>query len=247
MKYKAAEIEFMNSEHRANGPADDLVGAAIDSLFGSAGHMEKADQTNPTPMTPTPELEAKIKDFASRWKAIEKKSAADPKLAKTVKPFHDHWLQFYGNWQAGSKDVTDVNAVAADLRAAQDYAGIAKYTDYTHVRGIDTSDELGKEVIDYTKYPWCQPCKDVLPDFVCKTVDYCPGGVRVSDIPWWVWAVGASGVAGLAVMIYGSFKAAPYVAQAAPYVLSVIPETAPLGVAWAQARAAEQQAQSMRR
>lgn len=87
----------------------------------------------------------------------------------------------------------------------------------------------------------CDPCTKDYSTAWCKATNACPGTIGIGDIPLWVWALGATGVAAFTALAYTSFKAAPY-------VLSVIPQTAPVGAAWMQARAADaQQAESTRR
>jgi|SRR5271166_137201 len=84
----------------------------------------------------------------------------------------------------------------------------------------------------------CDPCKKDYSVAFCKVINSCPGSVGIGDIPWWVWALGATGAAGFAALTYTAFKAAPYVMPI------VAPGTAPYAQAWQQMRAADvQQAQ----
>jgi len=63
---------------------------------------------------------------------------------------------------------------------------------------------------------------------LCKTLGL---PCSVEDIPWWAWAIGATGLAGTIVLGYAAYKAAPYVLPV------VAPETAPMAEAWRRARA----------
>jgi len=79
----------------------------------------------------------------------------------------------------------------------------------------------------------CDPCKKDYSSAFCKVINACPGEVGWSDIPLWVWALGATGVASFTALAYASWKAAPYVLPV------VAPQTAPYAQAWQQMRAAD--------
>jgi hypothetical protein len=227
-------------------------------------------------LTPTPEVFQKVSQAEDAWQKIEARMASDPKIARNLKPLHDHWLEFFQKWSGwiASNDWRDYRSSEVDgillelgsaTRSLPGQASAPNPISGTQgigslLRGVGESTEektrgtlIGNLTDPRRQYPGgpidptkgspdalCDPCKKDYSSAFCKMINACPGSVGVGDIPWWVWAVGATGVVGFGALAYASYRAAPYVMPI------VAPETAPYMSAWQQMRAAEA-TQSQRR
>ncbi len=129
--------ETLDSEAQESG----TEGVSGDELGGDelgAWH----DAINP--FAPSAELEQRLQEVAATWQGLKSKMDADPKLAKLLKPSHDHWLDFWAKWQKGDRDQEGARAVIADANASRANAlGIFTQQDPQRVKDI-ASEDLNK-------------------------------------------------------------------------------------------------------